>query len=311
MRKKKILITGDSLIRIEKITNVFEGQNHDIITSSDFSDIIKNISEHIIDLLIINVDMGVFNEIELVKKIRSDYMNDLMPIIILSSNADIGQKLDFLTLGVDDYLYYPFNEREMYLRTVNLLKRVDRNRDVNPLTGLSGNIEIQNHIVENIESGKEFAVLYCDLDNFKAYNDVYGFSSGDRVIKMVAEILNIVVNKVGNSDDFIGHIGGDDFVVMTVPERSDNIGNKIVEEFDKRILTFYNAEDREKGFIISKDRAGQVKNFPLMSISVAGVTTNTRRLICAPQVAEIAAEIKKYAKSIKGSIYVKDRRGNN
>lgn len=311
MRKKKILITGDSQIRIEKIKNVFAGQNHDIMTSADFSEIIRNINEHMIDLLIINVDMGVFNEIELAKKVRKEYMNDLMPIIVLSSNADIGQKLDFLALGVDDYLYYPFNEREMYLRTMNLLKRVDRNRDVNPLTGLSGNIEIQNHIMDNIEAGRAFAILYCDLDNFKAYNDAYGFSSGDRVIKMVAEVLNTVVSNAGNSDDFVGHIGGDDFVVISVPERSDDIGNRIIEEFDKRILTFYNAEDREKGFIVSKDRAGAVKNFPIMSISVAGVTTNTRRLICAPQVAEIAAEIKKYAKSIKGSIYVKDKRVSN
>jgi len=308
MKKKRILVTGDSQIRINKIKEIFSEESFEIVNKVLNKDIINELTNESIDLMIVNLDMSLFTEYELVKNVRSDYTKDLIPIIVINNNADIGQKLDFLSLGADDYLYYPFNDQELYFRTINLIKRVSRNRDVNPLTGLRGNAEIQNQITDNIESGEGFAVLYCDLDNFKAYNDVYGFDNGDKVIKKVAEVLNNDVNFYGNSNDFIGHIGGDDFVIITTPDRMDALGNAITHDFDKSILNFYSPEDRENGYITAKNREGELKKFPIVSISVAGVTSEIRRLICTAQVAEIAAEVKKYAKSISGSSYVKDRR---
>jgi len=308
MKKKRILVTGDSQVRNNQIKNVFSEDSYEIINKVQFNDIIKELETEQIDLMIVNLDMSLFNEYELVKAVRDDYTKDLIPIIVINNNADIGQKLDFLSLGADDYLYYPFNDKELFFRTSNLIKRVSRNRDVNPLTGLRGNTEIQNQISDNIESGNQFAVLYCDLDNFKAYNDVYGFDNGDKVIKKVAEVLNESVDFYGNPTDFIGHIGGDDFVVITTPDRMDELAKAVIANFDKIILDFYNSEDRENGYIITKNREGDIKKFPLISISVAGVTSEIRRLICPAQVAEIAAEVKKYAKSILGSSYVKDRR---
>ena len=308
MKKKKILVTGDSQIRLQKIKDIFSEDSFEIINKVLNKDIINELETENIDLMIVNLDMSLLSEYELVKTVRSDYTKDLIPIIVINNNADIGQKLDFLSLGADDYLYYPFNEQELYFRTINLIKRVSRNRDVNPLTGLRGNAEIQNQITDNIESGESFAVLYCDLDNFKAYNDVYGFDNGDKVIKKVAEVLNNDVNFYGNPNDFIGHIGGDDFVVITTPDRMDALGRAIAQDFDKNILNFYSPEDRKNGYITAKNREGEVKQFPIISISIAGVTSEIRRLICTAQVAEIAAEVKKYAKSIPGSSYVKDRR---
>lgn len=308
MKKKRILVTGDSQLRIHKIKSIFPEDSFELIQKVSNEDIFNELTSENIDLMIVNLDMSWFSEYELVKMVRADYTKDLIPIIVINNNVDLGQKLDFLSLGADDYLYDPFNNQELYFRTINLIKRVSRNRDVNPLTGLRGNTEIQNQISDNIEAGQSFAVLYCDLDNFKAYNDVYGFDNGDRVIKKVAEVLNFDVNFYGNSNDFIGHIGGDDFVVITTPDKMDVLGRAITQDFDKNILNFYNLEDRENGYIITENRDGELKKFPLVSISIAGVTSDVRRLICTAQVAEIAAEVKKYAKSIQGSSYVKDRR---
>ena len=196
----------------------------------------------------------------------------------------------------------------MFLRAKNIIERVSKNRDVNPLTKLSGNTEIEEQMTYEIEHGNSFAVLYCDLDNFKAYNDAYGFENGDKVIKAVADTLVATINEVGTHEDFIGHIGGDDFVVITVPSRMDVIAQTVIDKFASKVKNFYNAHDLGNGYIIAKGREETERKYPLISISVAGVSSDVRRLICPSQVAEIAAVIKKNAKSKGGSLYLKDER---
>lgn len=308
MRKKKILIVGHSLQRMEIYKNIFSKDLYDIVAGVDCNDVVEILNNTLIDLLIINLEMSLSRELELVKDIRSDPSKDLFPIIVVNDNPDIGQKIEFLSLGVDDYLHFPFNETEMFLRAKNIIKRVSKNRDVNPLTKLSGNTEIEEQMTYEIEHGNEFAVLYCDLDNFKAYNDVYGFENGDKVIKAVADTLTATINEVGTLQDFIGHIGGDDFVIITTPDRMDIIGQTVVEKFSSKTKTFYNAHDLEVGYIIAKGREEVERKYPLISISVAGVSSLVRRLICPSQVAEIAAVIKKRAKSMGGNMYLKDER---
>jgi len=308
MRKKKILIVGHSLQRMDLYKNIFSEDLYEIIDGIDCDEAISILNSQLIDLLIINLEMSLSREIDLVRKIRSDASKDLFPIMIVNDNPDIGQKIEFLTLGVDDYLHYPFNETEMFLRAKNIIKRVSKNRDVNPLTKLSGNTEIEEQMSYEIQQGNDFAVLYCDLDNFKAYNDVYGFENGDKVIKAVADTLSETINEVGTIEDFIGHIGGDDFVIITVPDRMDVIGQTVINKFSAKTKTFYNAHDLQNGYIIAKGREETERKYPLISISVAGVSSKVRRLICPSQVAEIAAVIKKKAKSLEGNIYIKDER---
>lgn len=308
MRKKKILIVGHSMQRMNIYKNIFPEDTYEIIDGVDCDDAIEILDKNLIDLLLINLEMSLSRELDLVQTIRSDASKDLFPIMVVNDNPDIGQKLEFLSLGVDDYLHYPFNETEMYLRAKNIIKRVSKNRDVNPLTKLSGNTEIEEQISYEIQKGNEFAVLYCDLDNFKAYNDAYGFENGDKVIKAVASVLAETINQVGTLDDFIGHIGGDDFVVVTSCDRMDIIGQTIANKFEEISKTFYNAHDLAAGYIIAKGREETERKYPLISISVAGVSSKVRRLICPSQVAEIAAVIKKKAKSLEGNIYIKDER---
>ena len=150
-----------------------------------------------------------------------------------------------------------------------------------------------------------------DLDNFKAYNDLYGHSSGDKVIKASAQIITRVFKNSGHDDDFVGHVGGDDFLCITVPERSEILCEKIVNEFDEKIKEFYREKDVKRGFIQSVDRLGHKQKFPIMSISIAIVTNEKREITHHAKVAQIAAELKKYVKQFKGSNYAKDRRSDD
>jgi diguanylate cyclase (GGDEF)-like protein len=153
-----------------------------------------------------------------------------------------------------------------------------------------------------------FAVCYLDLDKFKAYNDKYGFEHGDEVIRETARILIRAVQECGKPDDFIGHIGGDDFVVITTPDAVDRLCKKIIAYFEKATPSFYNDADTKKGYIMAKDRSGKEQKIPLLSISIGAVSNEFRKIEHVVQIGEIGAELKSYAKSLEGSNYVKDQR---
>jgi diguanylate cyclase (GGDEF)-like protein len=189
-----------------------------------------------------------------------------------------------------------------------VLRRTKRDLEANPLTRLPGNVAILNELSSRIEEKKSFAVCYVDLDKFKAYNDKYGFEHGDTVIRETARILLGAAKEYGNLQDFVGHIGGDDFVVVTTPDLSDKICEKIIRDFDKISPSFYNEEDRKSGFIVGSDRKGEVQKIPLLSVSIGVVSNETRDITHVAQIGEIGAELKKAAKSVEKSNYVKDKR---
>ncbi|MCX7793513.1 MAG: diguanylate cyclase [Thermodesulfovibrionales bacterium] len=180
--------------------------------------------------------------------------------------------------------------------------------DASPLTRLPGGIAIENVLRKRINSKTPLAFCLVDMDNFKAFNDRYGYARGSEVIKALGNIIEKAVKKHGMEEDFIGHIGGDDFVIITVPERYPKICGEIISEFDRVIVDFYDPEDRKLGYIIGKTRQGVEMKFPIMTVSIAVVTNQQRELTDPVQVGEIAAELKEYAKTIKGSLYVVDKR---
>jgi diguanylate cyclase (GGDEF)-like protein len=260
------------------------------------------------DLVLLDVVMPDYSGFEICRILRESESNNLMPIIMITSQDAQEDILVGLEYGADDYVKKPFNERELISRIRNLFRRIDRNRNANPLTGLSGNIEIQREITSRISRGLCFAVIYADLDNFKAYNDAYGYSNGDRIIVLTADILADQVTLFGNPDDFIGHVGGDDFIVVTTPDRTEAICGSVIAEFDEKVLDFYNEEDRGRGVITTKNRKGEVETFPLMTVSMAIVTNERREIASHVEVGEIAAEVKKKLKTMPGSNYFVDRR---
>jgi GGDEF domain-containing protein len=182
--------------------------------------------------------------------------------------------------------------------------------DANPLTHLPGGVAIENVLNKRLKEETPLAFCQLDLSYFKAFNDRYGYARGNEVILATAKLVTEVVNGQGNEGGFAGHIGGDDFVVITSPERYEIICLAIIDSFDKMILDFYDPEDRQEGCIRGESRQGQKVTFPTMTLSIAVVTNQTRRLQNHIQVGEIAAELKSYAKSFPRSVFVVDRRGS-
>jgi diguanylate cyclase (GGDEF)-like protein len=308
MFKKKILIIDDTELMVKLTQDILLEKGYDVVSATNGVDGIKMVMSEKPDLVLLDVVMPGIDGFEVCKLLRKDESNNLMPIIMLTAQGNEEDKLAGLELGADDYITKPFNPRELISRVKNTLLRIDRNRLANPLTGLPGNIEIQSEINYRIAKEMIFSILYLDVDNFKAYNDAYGFARGDSAIKLFADIVMDNVRTFGSKSDFTGHIGGDDFVIITMPECTDVLCENIIKEFDERVPELYSESDKNCGFISTANRRGYITRYPIMTISIA-VVSNEQRVLCNHlQVGEIAAELKKKAKSITGSVYLKDMR---
>lgn len=306
MFQKKILIIDDSYFSVKCITDALTAADYEVIHALKGEEGLRMVREEKPDLVLLDVVMPDMNGFEVCRILREAESNNLMPIIMLTSQDDQEDKLIGLELGADDYITKPFNDREMLSRVRNTLRRMDRNREANPLTGLQGNLGIQREITYRIEKGFPFAIIYADLDNFKAYNDAYGFAKGDIAIKLTADILTDQVRDYGNPDDFIGHIGGDDFILITGLENAEKICNGIIFQFDRRIIELYTKEDLEAGCIVTLNGLGETIKYPIVSISLAVVTNESRSFKNHFQVAEIAAELKRRVKVLPGSNFIKN-----
>jgi diguanylate cyclase (GGDEF)-like protein len=308
MFKKKILIIDDTENTVNLISQVLVPSGYDAISASCGAEGLEKVKAVKPDLVLLGTDIPGMSGFEVCKTLRDEESNNLMPIIMMTSRENEDDKLKGLEMGADDYVHIPFHPRELLARVRNTLVRIERNRKVSPLTGLQGNLEIQAEINRRIANNEIFSLIYADVDHFKAYNDVYGFTCGDRVIKLTADIISDSVCNFGLSSDFIGHVGGDDFIVITTPGSAEPICDSIVKAFNEKILSMYSHEDKIKGFITTSNRKGQVIKHPIMAISLAIVSNEFRSIKNHIQAVEIANELKKKAKSIAGSVYFKDRR---
>jgi GGDEF domain-containing protein len=203
------------------------------------------------------------------------------------------------------------NLSQAFQRMAQRLKSLEEmHLDANPLTYLPGSITIENVLNKRLKKETPTAFCQLDLSNFKAFNDRYGYVKGNEVIQVTANIVTEMVKTAGNEEDFVGHIGGDDFVVITSPERYEKICRAIIDSFDKRVSDFYDLEDRQRGYIHGETRQGQMASFPIMTMAISVVTNQYCSLQNHIQVAEIAADVKNYAKSFSHSTFVVDRRDN-
>ena len=275
------------------------------ILSKDYEKVFKNIP----DIIIINETSIEENVLDLCKNIRNNEDNLITPIVVVSANNDKKHIIEILKNQVDLFIESPVNDKILFYSIKNLLRLLNSNRTVSPLTGLPGNVQIQAEIKKRLMSGRDFEMLYLDLDNFKAYNDTYGFSNGDEMIKFTARVISKNVFK-GSENNFVGHIGGDDFVAITEDVNFEKICQNIIAEFDSEVLDYYNKEDRERGYIEVENRKGIMEQFALTSISIGAVEANNKRFKNVLEVGEAGAVVKHLAKTIFGSTYVIDRRKN-
>ncbi|HEX5962641.1 MAG TPA: diguanylate cyclase [Gemmatimonadales bacterium] len=259
-------------------------------------------------LLFVDGDNSGTIGVGLVRRLKSDAFTAIVPITTLTGTHHAEQVQAWFTSGADEVLTGLFSPAEQRSRMDAMLVRTERDVSVHPSTRLPGTTEIEREIRRRLDSNLEFAVCYADLDHFKEFNDRYSYYDGDRVIYILSRILHDVVKGLMGSRGFVGHIGGDDFIFIIPAGEISPVCSEILEVFDSLVPLQYNEQDRRAGYFFGKDRRGQLHRVPLMTLSIGIVTNRHRRFAHPAQVSELATEMKSYAKTLPGSVFVVDRR---
>jgi diguanylate cyclase (GGDEF)-like protein len=260
------------------------------------------------DLVLLDIMMPHMDGLEVCARMREDVATRYVPVIFLSAKARLEDRVAGLTVGGDDYLTKPFDPVELVARVTSAIKRSKRLRGLNPLTHLPGNTEVEEAVYERVATGARFALLHIDLDDFKAFNDYYGFLRGDRAIRLLSECARDALVERTKDGYFLGHLGGDDFIAVVDEDTAEEVAQRITDCWDERIGSVYEPADLERGYIEIRNRRREVCRYPKMTISIGIATTAAHPFSSHRRASEIAAEMKHVAKSQTGSCYAVDRR---
>ncbi|MDD2773887.1 MAG: response regulator [Elusimicrobiales bacterium] len=308
--RPKVFLADDQAILLELMKDMLEKAGFAVAAAEDGNEALESIRKYMPDIVVLDYEMPGLNGFEVASILKADSLYASVPIILLTAVADKQLKLKGLSLGLDDYLVKPVDADELVARIRMILRRTKQVLDTNPLTRLPGNPSIQARIEREIARGVPFAVLYVDLNQFKAFNDGYGFDAGDKVLKAIANILVNQTRQCDRDNGFIGHIGGDDFIVVCSFKRAEELAKRIIADLDAVVPSFYNEEDRRRGFIVSTDRQGRVQQFPFLSVSIGLVHNTIRKLTSLAQISQIGSELKHAAKQSSKSACIIDRRSS-
>ncbi len=303
-----ILVVDDEPPIREILKFQLENAGYRVATAGTGLEGLQVVEENPPDLILLDLMIPQIDGYEFCRRMKGDYGTRHIPIIILTARGELDEKLRGLENGANDYVTKPFSMSELLVRVKNVLHWSQSQREANPLTGLPGNVSIERELSNRIEKGRTFAFLYIDIDNFKSFNDYYGYAKGDEAIKQTARTLMSAVADFGDSEDFVGHIGGDDFVVITSPERADAIARTVVDLFDRSSKSLFEEDDLERGFLKIRRRTGEVMKVKSLGITVAIVTNERGPITHIGRVADIASELKRYGKGMSGSVVVRERR---
>ena len=285
-------------------------QGYRLITAGDGQKGLEKAVEEKPDLIILDVDLPKINGFEVCRALKEDITTRFIPIIMLSKTyTEMISKLTGLKIGADEYLNKPFDPEELIIRIEKLIQNTKEFIAIQPLTHLPGSASFETRVRNKIHNGEKFSICYLDIDNFKAYNDKYGYMKGNDVIVFIGDLLYRISKK--ERDVTIGHIGGDDFILAMPSERVDNICKEITETFDQNVHKFYTEMDYRKKYIVTKDRQGNYHKFPLLRISIEAASSEKRGIQNYEEIISVLVEMKNYIKSLPertGSTYIKDRR---
>ncbi|MCZ6504556.1 MAG: response regulator [Actinobacteria bacterium] len=304
----RVLVADDDpdILTVVKINLELDG--FEVETAVDGEDAMQKATSTPPNVIILDIMMPRMDGLTALHRLRSQAGTANIPIILLTARGLPEDRVRGLELGADDYITKPFDITELAARVRAVLRRTQAARDLSPLTGLPGNFKITAEIEDCIREERAFALVHGDLDNFKAFNDHYGFMRGDEVIRFCASSFSEAVESLGMADTFIGHIGGDDFVAIIAPEMSELFAKEVIERFDDGILDLYDTADALRGYIEVIDRRGERYAFPVVSLSLGVASTHVREIGTQWEASAIAVEMKEFAKKQQGSTYRIDRR---
>ena len=295
--KQKILIADDEVSVQRVLARVLGSQSYELLRVSNGRDALDVALAQSPDIILLDINMPEKNGWDVLRELRGNSQTRMIPVIMVTGFGAVSDEVGGLEMGADDYITKPFATAELKARVAAALRRNRLALAANPLTRLPGSPMIEDEVNRRIREGTPFAFLYADINHFKSYNDAYGYARGDRVIRETADMLLESLRLEGGGG-FVGHIGGDDFVIITAPTQAPHLAQRVVSQFDQRTPGFYDSSDRRRGCIQVENRAGRRQRFPLITLSIGIVTTQLRMLDHYGKVVKIASEMKAYCKSI-------------
>ena len=301
---ERILVADDDPSLCLLLRETLQDAGYEVLIANDGDQLVRMAQDSPPDLLLIDLMMPLMDGFEAIRQLRNDTRTSHLPMIILTARSASSEVVVGFDSGADDYIVKPYDIDVLLARIRSHLRRANKLPVRNPLTGLPGNVLLQAELERQISHGTAFSLIYIDLDNFKAFNDAYGFARGDRAIHLLASVLA----EVAPREDFLGHIGGDDFAIIHYGGRAEELCQRIVAAFDARVRELYDAVDLQRGFLRGVDRHGVPRQFGLLSLSISVVSNAERRFANVDEISKVAAEVKQAAKSISGSSFVFDRR---
>lgn len=307
--KKILIISSDHKLK-DVLNFCFDGWGYEVFLEKPFlSSDIQIIKKNSPDAIIIDVQSASKEQLSICRILKKDFATAFIPIITLINKRHLRGQLLSLEQGVDDYLIKPPDPLDLRVRIEMAIRRAKHSIYANSLTGLPGGKILEDALKERLVSGNDFSFAYADIDNFKSFNDVYGYQKGDRVILQTAHLLFKSLKKYGNSSDFISHIGGDDFAFITTINKYKKVCQEFIDLFDSIIPFHYSSDDRSQKFVLARDRTRKIKKLPLMSISIAVFNKDHTSIVKNTiEVNERIVEIKRHLKTIPKSIFMAERR---
>ena len=303
---KTIILISHDMVLISIIDKILEGL-YRIVVFRNMQSALDYIYNSIPDLMVIDMDPDDQPAITVLNNLKDDPIFNQLPVLALLGDIVIPPSL-WSGVLVEDYLRKSDIKKELIPRVSLAILRSERVVEINPLTRLPGNIAINKQVQARLDDGQQFSLAYADLDHFKPFNDYYGFSRGDEVLRMAGRLITNTVKGKQPEGSFVGHIGGDDFVFIMDPALVEEAAGEIIDAFDRIVPTFYDAEDREAGSIESHDRQGAVRSFPIITISIGIAHNKYKSFSHYGELTEIASEMKAHAKHHKASCFRIDRR---
>ncbi len=261
------------------------------------------------DLLLLDVMMPHLDGFAVLEQLRQDRETRRLPVIMLTARDEGPTRVRGLKGGANDYVAKPFDHEELLARVANMLDTVRAQREANPLTGLPGNLAIERELQDRLAGGHDFAVMYLDIDRFKSFNDHYGYSRGDQAISLLAHVLCEAIATVGAPEDFVGHVGGDDFVLVAGKEHAEALARDVIQRFDTAVADLHDADDLARGYLATRTRTGEVVEAPLITLTVALIVGVRDRYAHGAEMSDALAELKRHGKRQAGSVVVQERRG--
>ncbi len=306
---KRVLVVEDEPNIREIINFNLENWGYDVAEATDGEAALAMVEEYSPDLILLDLMLPKLDGIEVCRRLKSGFLTSRIPIIMLTARKEMKEKVRGMEAGVDDYITKPFSRDELEARIKMVLERTRSQRESNPLTGLPGQVSIQEHIEGLLQTHTPFTLIYVDLDGFKGFNDYYGYTKGDEVIKLFAQVLVATVGRGRAPADFVGHIGGDDFVAVCEPAAAQKVCDAVTADFAEKVRALFTAEDLARGYFFVIDRQGHKRKLKCtVGVTLAVVPNEDNQYSSYVEMVDVATELKKYGKTIDGSIAVFDRR---